>query len=85
MSQTQTWPLSKDANKLSETCSVCHATTRQLHLRDGTVHLHGPRDNRCLGSNRPPINTDFASVGPSSSTVPFTDRDDGCFSLSRAS
>ena len=54
MSQPQKWPLSQDANKSSGTCSVCYAT-RQLHLRDGTVHLHGPRSQPCPGSNKPPI------------------------------
>ena len=79
MSQTQTWPLSHDANKLSG--------TRQLHLRDGTVHLHGPRNDRCPGSNRLPINTDFTLVGPPSSTagLPSTDCDDRCSSPSRVS
>ena len=54
MPQSRTWQLSQDANKLSGVCSVCHAT-RQLHLRDGTVHNHGPRDNPCAGSHRPPL------------------------------
>lgn len=54
MSQGRTWSLSQDANKSSGVCSVCHAT-RQLHLRDGTVHKHGPRDNPCPGSHKPPL------------------------------
>jgi len=47
---SQTWPLSQEANKSSGTCSVCLAT-RQLHIRDGTVHRHGPRNSPCPGSN----------------------------------
>jgi len=53
MSHRQTWRLSQDAGKNSGECSVCHAV-RQLHLKDGTVHQHGPRDNRCPGSGKPP-------------------------------
>ena len=51
---SQTWPLSQDANKRSGLCSVCRAT-RQLHLKDGTVHKHGPRENPCSGSHKPPV------------------------------
>ena len=40
-------------NKSSGVCSVCLAT-RQLHLRDGTVHRHGP-DSPCPGSNTLPL------------------------------
>ena len=36
------------------TCSVCHEVY-QVHNKDGTVHLHGPRTNRCPGSDRPPL------------------------------
>jgi len=53
MSHRQTWRLSQDAGRNSGECSVCHAV-RQLHLKDGTVHQHGPRDNRCLRSGKPP-------------------------------
>ena len=54
MPHPQTWALSQDAKKVSGTCSVCFAV-RQLHQSDGTVHLHGPRDNRCPGSSKPPV------------------------------
>ena len=54
MSQSQPWPLSQSANKQSGVCSVCFAT-RQLHLKDGTVHQHGPRGSPCPGSNKPPV------------------------------
>jgi len=53
MSQ-QTWPLSQNANKSSGLCIVCRAT-RQLHIKDGTIHQHGPRDDPCPGSNKPPL------------------------------
>jgi len=45
----QTWTLSQDANKKCGTCRVCFAT-RQLHMKDGTVHNHGPRGKLCSGS-----------------------------------
>jgi hypothetical protein len=51
---SQTWALSRDANKSSGTCSVCLAT-RQLHMKDGTVHRHGARNKPCKGSNKPPL------------------------------
>ena len=53
MAHPQTWPLSQDVNKSSGECSVCHAV-RQLHIKDGTVHQHGPRHNRCPGSGKAP-------------------------------
>jgi len=62
----QSWPLSQDANKSSSLCSVCHAT-RQLHHKDGTVHKHGPRDNLCPGSNKPPLSISQNLPRPSSS------------------
>jgi hypothetical protein len=33
---------------------VCFAT-RQLHIKDGTIHKHGPRDDPCSGSHQPPL------------------------------
>ena len=54
MAHQQSWPLSQDANKRSGTCSSCHAV-RQLHLKDGTVHQHGPRGNPCPGSHQLPL------------------------------
>ena len=53
---SQHWPLSQDCSKCSGQCSVCKAT-RQLHLRDGLIHVHGPRNNPCPGSNKPPLET----------------------------
>ena len=54
MSQTQSWPLSQKANKPSGICSVCR-TVGQLHLKDGTIHRHGPRKKPCPGSHKPPL------------------------------
>ena len=54
MSHIQSWALSQEANKSNGVCSVCRAT-RQLHLKDGTVHKHGPRDKPCSGSHKPPL------------------------------
>jgi len=59
MSQPQSWPLSQDANKSSGVCSVCRAT-RQLHMKDGTVHKHGPRHSPCPGSHKLPLGTSVA-------------------------
>jgi Reverse transcriptase (RNA-dependent DNA polymerase) len=47
-------------------CSVCHSV-RQLHNKDGTVHLHGPRAKPCLGSRQPPLS------GASQTLVPASD------------
>jgi hypothetical protein len=73
MSSVQQWPLSQEMNKKSGVCSVCFAT-RQLHIRDGTVHLHGPRNDPSLGSNRSPVDplaTDSTSaVGPKITSSP---------------
>ena len=52
---SQRWPLSQKANKDHGTCAHCFKDC-QLHLKDSTVHLHGPRDARCPGSNKPPLN-----------------------------
>ena len=59
MSQTfpRTWNLSQTANKESGICSVC-LSVRQLHLTDGTVHVHGPRHSHCPGSDKPPRQSD---------------------------
>jgi hypothetical protein len=50
----QAWPLSQLANKQSGTCSVCFAV-RQLHIKEGTVHRHGPRSSPCPGSDKLPL------------------------------
>jgi len=64
------WPLSQTANKSNGVCSVCLAT-RQLHLRDGTVHRHGPRHNPCPGSGKLPVDSSAhnSSAPQSSSTI----------------
>ena len=43
MSQPHNWPLSHTSNKANGSCSVCLAVP-QLHLKDGTIHLHEIRD-----------------------------------------
>ena len=53
-SQSRVWALSQTANKDSGTYSVC-LSTRQLHLKDGTVHQHEPRGNICPGSDKLPL------------------------------
>jgi len=68
MSQSQPWPLSQKASKHSGICSVCFAT-RQLHVKEGTIHQHGPRNKRCPGSDLPPIGS-VPSGGHSSQDKP---------------
>ena len=63
------WPLSHHANKNSGLCSICRAT-RLLHLKDGTVHKHGPRDNPCPGSHKPPLSKSQNLTGPSGQSQP---------------
>src|SRR5215469_3210912 len=46
--------LSQDANKPKGICSVCFQT-HQLHLKDRTLLVHGPRSAPCSGSNKPPL------------------------------
>ena len=53
--------MSQTANKANGVCSVCHAT-RQLHMKDGTVHRHGPRSQPCPGSHKPPLGPSIASA-----------------------
>ena len=36
----------------------------QLHLKDGTVHRHGPRRNPCPGSDKPPLDSSQAAQAP---------------------
>jgi len=78
---SQHWPLSQEANKESGICSVCRAT-RQLHIKDGTVHKHGPRDNPCSGSNKLPLAVSGAKL--SGDPVPSAQPDSSvsAFSLS---
>lgn len=67
MPHSQTWPLSQGSNKLSGTCSFCFAV-RQLHLKDGTVHVHGPRNNPCPGSRKLPSTSGNPLASTSSSS-----------------
>ena len=54
MPLNQRWTLSQECNKSNGICSVCFAT-RQLHIKDNKIHVHGPRNNPCAGSNKPPL------------------------------
>lgn len=47
-------PVAQGVIKASGVCSRC-LSVRQLHLRDGTVHQHGPRNSPCPGSKQPPL------------------------------
>jgi hypothetical protein len=62
MSQSQPCPLSQTAAKPSAVCSICFAS-HQIHLKDGTLQLHGPRHKPCPDSNLPPIGHASTSQG----------------------
>ena len=69
MPHAQTWALSQTANKSSGECSECHEI-RQLHIKDGTVHRHGPRSKPCAGSGKPPCQgNDLTSNSTSHSNI----------------
>jgi hypothetical protein len=70
MAHRQAWPLSQDAHKSSGVCSSCHAV-RQLHIKNGTIHRHGPRSNPCSGSDKPPLSAHSSSF-QFVSTTPLT-------------
>ena len=85
-SQSRVWALSQTANKESGTSSVC-LCTRQLHLKDGTVHQHGPRGNICPGSDKLPlrVSDDRAAIlasrsasCPDAASVPAPTSADSC-------
>ena len=67
MPARQSWALSQEANKKSGVCAVCLAI-RQLHEGEGKVHLHGPRNNRCPGSNQLPLQ----ASAPASASQPVS-------------
>jgi hypothetical protein len=70
----QSWPLSQNLNKTSGVCGVCRAV-RQIHLKDGTIHLHGPRKTPCAGSRKPPLSniqsSHNSSCSISSTATPY--------------
>src|SRR6218665_239033 len=43
--------------KVSGVCSH-YLSVRKLHQSDGAVHLHGQRDDPCIGSGKPPLAQD---------------------------
>src|SRR6218665_2165237 len=45
--------------KASGVCSLC-LSVRQLHKRDGYVHVHGFRNDPCKGSRLPPLSSVMA-------------------------
>ena len=81
MSQRQPWSLSQIANKASGTCSVCHAA-RQLHVKDGTVHRHGPRNMPCAGSDKAPLSQATTPQPPPTRPVDDNSNRPSTFSLS---
>ena len=75
--RVHSWALSQTADKGSGECAVCHEVY-QLHNKNGKVNLHGPREDRCPGSNKAPCSilregrrpVLSCSQPPGSSTVP---------------
>jgi hypothetical protein len=63
--------VNKASGKSNGTCSVCFVK-RQLHLKDGTVHLHGPRLDPCPGSNKPPRMESLSDLTTPQSTQSIT-------------
>jgi len=53
---------------------------RQLHLRDGTIHRHGPRSASCSGSNQLSLNVVSQPLAASAS--PSLSATDGSFTSS---
>ena len=51
---SQHWSFSQECSKFSSRCSVCKAT-RQLHLRDGFIHIPGERNNPYPSLNKLPF------------------------------
>ena len=49
----QSWLLSQNINKQKGVCNFCKSV-RQLHLKGGSIHLHGPHKNPCPGSHKLP-------------------------------
>ena len=89
MSQTRQWTLSQAANKDNGVCSVCHVV-RQLHIKDGTIHRHGPRSQPCAGSDKPPLQSQkaqpkSANNNESSSQASLADPSTNAFSQSSSS
>ena len=84
---SQPWPQLQEALKSCGSCSSCNVVRRH-HLKDDTVHLHDPHNNRCPGSLKPPLggvanagasNNSSNSHPPASVTIsqplPFTSED----------
>ena len=73
--------LSQSSSKASGACAHCKAI-QQLHLKDGTVHSHGPHKNSCPGSHKLP--TPGADIGTSSFT-PISSDNSTCTQLDSSS
>ena len=51
-SMLQSWPQLQDAQKSCCMCNFCQVV-HWLHLKDCTVHLHGPHNKSCPHSHKP--------------------------------
>src|SRR6218665_3536097 len=72
--------------KASGVCSLC-LSVRQLHKRDGYVHVHGFRNDPCKGSRLPPLSSVMAQQRVSrviSSSQRDEDSAEGCQSSTPA-
>lgn len=54
--------------KVKGTCGVCFSEWK-LHHKNGLVHKHGPRDNPCLGSHKPPMILPCPAVLPDATLI----------------
>ena len=51
--------MSEDTANRQVAGAICSVCSRSLPVRlDGMIRIHGPRQNHCLGSERPPISKD---------------------------
>ena len=66
----QSWPLSQNMNEKKGAYNFCKSV-RQLHLEDGTIHLHEPRKNPCPGSHKLPAASISAKQNSSHSVQSF--------------
>ena len=62
----RSWPLSQNIYKQKGVCSF-RKLVRQLHLKEGTIHVYGPRKNPCPGSHKLPAASILAQQNSSHS------------------
>ena len=70
------YPRSQTASKANGSCSVCLAV-HLLHLKDGTIHLYGPRNKMYPGFHKHPL-VDSGRVAPVSAASATADSAQDC-------